>query len=77
MHVAYPAVILGIAAAIATKSDAIDTNFIDRITTFINTGPMRSTCTQMTMITAQWFCRGRRWASLRRHGRSNKTLLLD
>jgi hypothetical protein len=51
MEIACPVVVLGIAAAIAAKPDAIDTNSKGRNRTFITTDSINSTGTSMTTNT--------------------------
>ena len=74
--IAYPLVVLGIAAAIAAELGAIDTNSTDWNKTFTNIGLMSSTGVIMVMITEEGFFRGWLWASLKRAGKSDKAVLL-
>ena len=74
--IAYPLLVLGIAAAIASISGAIDTSFTDWNKTFTNIGLMSSTGIIMVMITEEGFFRGWLWASLKRAGQSDKAILL-
>jgi len=74
--VAYPLVVLGLAAAIATILGAIDTNSTDWNKTLKNVGLMSSTGVLLVMITEEGFFRGWLWASLKRAGKSDKAVLL-
>ena len=74
--IAYPLLVLGIAAAIATQLGAIDTNSTDWNKTLSNIGLMSSTGIIMVMITEEGFFRGWLWASLKRAGHSDKAVLL-
>jgi hypothetical protein len=56
--IAYPLLVLGIAAVIASLSGAIDTGSTDRHKTFTNIGLMRSTGVIMGVITEEGFFRG-------------------
>jgi membrane protease YdiL (CAAX protease family) len=76
LAIAYPLVVLGIAAAIATLLGAIDTNSTDWNKTFTNIGLMSSTGVLMVMITEEGFFRGWLWASLKKTGRSDKVVRL-
>jgi membrane protease YdiL (CAAX protease family) len=73
---AYPLVVLGIAAAIATLSGAIDTQSTDWNKAFTNIGLMSSVGIPMVMITEEGFFRGWLWASLKRAGKSDKAVLI-
>ena len=74
--VAYPLVVLGITAAIATILGAIDTNSTDWNRTLKNVSLMSSSGVLMVMITEEGFFRGWLWASLKRAGQSDKAILL-
>ena len=74
--IAYPVVVLGLAAAIATVLGAIDTNSTDWNKTLMNIGLMSSAGVLLTMITEEGFFRGWLWASLKRAGQSDKAVLL-
>lgn len=56
--IAYPLLVLGIAAAIATQLGAIDTNSTDWNKTLSNISLMSSTGIIMVMITEEGFFRG-------------------
>ena len=73
---AYPLVVLGFAAAIATFFDAVDTGATDWSKTLINMGLMSSTGILMAMITEEGFFRGWLWASLKRAGHSDVAILV-
>jgi len=73
---AYPVLILGLAAAIATFMGAIDTSNADWNKTFTNIGLMSSTGVLMVMITEEGFFRGWLWASLNRAGKSDRQILI-
>jgi membrane protease YdiL (CAAX protease family) len=73
---AYPLVVLGIAAAIPSILGAIDTHSTDWNKTFTNIGLMSSTGVLMVMITEEGFFRGWLWASLKRAGQSDHAILL-
>ena len=74
--IAYPLVVLGIVAAIATISGAIDISSTDWNKTLSNIGLMSSTGVLMVLITEEGFFRGWLWASLKRAGKSDKAVLL-
>ncbi len=73
---AYPLVVLGLAAAIATILGATDTSSTDWNKTFTNIGLMSSTGVLMVMITEEGFFRGWLWASLKRAGKSDREVLV-
>ena len=73
---AYPLLVLGLAAAIATIFGAIDTSETDWNKTLFNIGIMSSTGILMVMITEEGFFRGWLWASLKRSGKSDTQVLL-
>jgi hypothetical protein len=74
--IAYPLVVLGIAAAIATLFGAIDTSSTDWTKSFTNIGLMSSAGVIMVMLTEEGFFRGWLWASLKRAGKSDTAVLL-
>ena len=73
---AYPLLVLGLAAAIATIFGAIDTSETDWDKALFNIGIMSSTGILMVMITEEGFFRGWLWASLKRSGKSDTQILL-
>ncbi len=73
---AYPLLVLGLAAAIATIMGAVDLSSTDWRKTFTNIGLMSSTGVLMVMITEEGFFRGWLWASLKRSGKSDVQVLV-
>jgi len=73
---AYPLLVLGLAAAIATIFGAIDTGETDWDKALFNIGIMSSTGILMVMITEEGFFRGWLWASLKRSGKSDRQVLV-
>lgn len=72
---AYPLVVLGFAAAIASVFGAIDTQSTDWNKTLFNIGLMSSVGVPLVMITEEGLFRGWLWASLKRAGQSDKQVL--
>ncbi len=73
---AYPLLVLGLAAAIAAIFGAIDTSKADWDKTLFNIGIMSSTGVLMVMLTEEGFFRGWLWASLQRSGKSDRQVLV-
>jgi len=73
---AYPFVVLGIAAAVAYFFGAVDTSDADWKKVFLNMGLSGSVGVLMVMITEEGFFRGWLWASLSRAGKSDKEVLV-
>jgi membrane protease YdiL (CAAX protease family) len=73
---AYPLLVLGLAAAIAAIFGAIDSSEADWNKTLFNIGIMSSTGVLMVMITEEGFFRGWLWASLQRSGKSDRQVLI-
>jgi len=69
---AYPLLVLGLAAAIAAIFGAIDSSEADWDKTLFNIGIMSSIGVLMVMITEEGFFRGWLWASLKRSGKSGR-----
>lgn len=73
---AYPLIVLGLAAGIAFAAGAVDTSSADWKKIFINMGVASSVGILMVMITEEGFFRGWLWASLKRAGKSDKQVLV-
>ncbi len=73
---AYPVVVLGLAAAIALFFGAVDVSNTDWHKTLVNVGLGSSVGIVMLMITEEGFFRGWLWASLKRAGKSDREVLL-
>lgn len=73
---AYPLVVLGLAAGSAYIAGAVDTSSADWQKIFINMGLASSVGVFMVMITEEGFFRGWLWASLKRTGKSDKQVLV-
>jgi membrane protease YdiL (CAAX protease family) len=73
---AYPVVVLGLAAAIALFFGAVDVTDADWQKTLTNIGLGSTVGILMVMITEEGFFRGWLWASLKRAGRSDREVLV-
>jgi membrane protease YdiL (CAAX protease family) len=73
---AYPLLVLGLAAAIATIMGAVDISGADWRKTFTNIGLMSCVGVLMVLITEEGFFRGWLWASLKRSGKSDMQVLI-
>ena len=73
---AYPVVVLGLAAAIALFFGAIDVADADWPKTLTNIGLGSTVGILMVMITEEGFFRGWLWASLKRAGKSDRGVLV-
>jgi len=76
LALAYPVVVLGVAALIAWITGAIDTSEADWNKALLNLVLMSSTGIIMVLITEEGFFRGWLWASLKRAGQTDVQTLI-
>ncbi len=76
LALAYPAVVLGSIGLIALAAGAVDTSAADWNKAFLNMSLMSTTGVIMVMITEEGFFRGWLWASLKKAGKSDNTVIL-
>ena len=76
LALAYPALVLGLVAAIASMSGAVDTSETDWNKTILNIALGSSVGIIMVLITEEGFFRGWLWATLKRAGQTDKQVLI-
>lgn len=76
LAVAYPLVVLGLAALVAFAAGATDLAATDWHKTLLNVGLMSSIGIVMVLLTEEGFFRGWLWAALKRAGQSDLQVLL-
>ena len=76
LAVAYPVIVLGIAAAVAIANGATDTSDTDWQKTLLNIGLVSSIGIVMGLLTEEGFFRGWLWAALKRVGQSDMQVVL-
>ena len=76
LALAYPVLVLGLVAAIALMSGAVDTSATDWNKTLLNIVLGSSVGVIMVVITEEGFFRGWLWATLKRAGQTDKQVLI-
>ena len=76
LAVAYPLVVLGLAAVVAFAAGAVDVADTDWHKTLLNVGLISSIGVVMGLLTEEGFFRGWLWAALKRAGQSDVQVLL-
>ena len=76
LAVAYPLVVLGLIALIASAAGAVDTSETDWNKTLVNMGLMSTIGIIMGLVTEEGFFRGWLWAALKRAGQSDVRVLV-
>jgi membrane protease YdiL (CAAX protease family) len=76
LALAYPILVLGLVAAIALMSGAVDTSATDWNKTLLNISLGSSVGVIMVLITEEGFFRGWLWATLKRAGQTDKQVLI-
>jgi membrane protease YdiL (CAAX protease family) len=76
LALAYPVIVLGLIAAIAFMTGALDTSSTDWNKTFLNMSLMSSIGVIAVLLTEEGFFRGWLWAALKRAGQSDTQVLI-
>jgi len=76
LALAYPLIVLGLIAAIAYATGAVETSDTDWNKAFLNMSLMSSTGVIAVLLTEEGFFRGWLWASLKRAGQSDTRVLI-